>query len=528
MKKKQISLILIFLLVFIFQTNIFANTNAVSITVEIPGKTIYDLSFSDKIEMTYNERNELGLFVDGAVVFRDELISETKRTFKINATSSEDIKGTIMLEDDLGVELAGELNTLKEVFINLGYYERDRLAYYSNKYMQPVGKTFEGERLTITIKAVNKDSKPALSGKDTVINNIDRPYTTAQIRSLANLKAYDDYDHDITNKITIKEDKYTPNNTKLGTFQITFTVTNTMGLSTDYVLNVRNMDFTKPIITGPTTKTINYKTSFDIEEIKSQIVVSDNSGEEVPLLSKDNNYVKDVPGTYTFNFEAKDKSGNISKHVFTLKVIDETKPVISDESVGKIEINYKDKITDELLLSGLSANDEIDGNLTSKIKIVTNQVKNTLGTYVVTYQVSDNSGNIESYERTFEVVSYDYPSFWVSKNLVSIEDVNEMSLEQLATLFASYEGVELLSFEVLEDNYTNMSKVPGKYKVILKIVDINYNEFIIEKEINVVTKTNIYKPKNVGLILSITALTSVLLFTGLALSIKKRENKIDN
>ena len=90
-------------------------------------------------------------------------------------------------------------------------------------------------------------------------------------------------------------------------------------------------------------------------------------------------------------------------------VIDDVKPVIElEEGVNKhLVLNWNKEVSRDFLMTGITAIDDIDGDLTSKIKI-THQINNRqYGTYNVLYEVSDYSGNKATFERTVEVV-WDY------------------------------------------------------------------------------------------------------------------------
>ena len=104
-------------------------------------------------------------------------------------------------------------------------------------------------------------------------------------------------------------------------------------------------------------------------------------------------------GTYEYKYSVKYKK---QKKEITriIKVIDDVKP--------ELELNGDETITyfvgstyNEL---GAVASDEYDGDITDRIEIDANSVDtNTIGTYKVTYKVSDSSGNTETIERTVNV-----------------------------------------------------------------------------------------------------------------------------
>ncbi|MGU8400814.1 immunoglobulin-like domain-containing protein, partial [Clostridium perfringens] len=61
-------------------------------------------------------------------------------------------------------------------------------------------------------------------------------------------------------------------------------------------------------------------------------------------------------------------------------------------------------------LSGVTASDKEDGDITSKIKVITNEVNTKVpGTYKVVYEVTDNGGAKTSKTITVTVISNDLP-----------------------------------------------------------------------------------------------------------------------
>ena len=88
---------------------------------------------------------------------------------------------------------------------------------------------------------------------------------------------------------------------------------------------------------------------------------------------------------------------------------DKVAPVIELASTASTQLvlNWNKEATNDFLMNGVSATDDIDGDLTNSIKI-THEINNRkYGTYVVKYEVSDKAGNSASIERTVKVV-WDY------------------------------------------------------------------------------------------------------------------------
>ncbi|WP_375089843.1 immunoglobulin-like domain-containing protein [Peribacillus sp. RS7] len=102
-------------------------------------------------------------------------------------------------------------------------------------------------------------------------------------------------------------------------------------------------------------------------------------------------------GMYTLKYTITDSSKNTA--TVTRKItIDSTKPVISGAKSKTIAINsgFNPK-------SGVSAKDNLDGSLTSKIKITGTVNTKKKGSYTLTYAVTDKSQNKAEVKRKITV-----------------------------------------------------------------------------------------------------------------------------
>lgn len=364
---------------------------------------------------------------------------------------------------------------------NENYFHEDR------EYIETIAGPGVSHRnyFRVQIDVQSLTSVPAISGEHTVINNIDSPYTLDRIREIAKLKATDAYYGDLTDDIEVIRDEYTANKTKVGTYEIEYQVTNASGLSTNFILLVANKDLTKPVISGPGTSTMSYTEEFVLSNLIARFTVTDNYDTNVKLELESTTHVPGVPGIYVFKFFAKDSSNNIATFNHTLTIVDDVKPTITDTNEGVIQVNWRDQVTNEILLMHLTAHDAIDGDLTESIQVIENNIKSTVGNYTVKYQVTDSAGNSGLYTRTYKVVTTDAPVFWVSANLLLISEVNALTNQQLADELASYEGINMASHMMLLNEYEGNENVPGTYMVRLAINDTRGEEHIVERTIEV-------------------------------------------
>ena len=97
-----------------------------------------------------------------------------------------------------------------------------------------------------------------------------------------------------------------------------------------------------------------------------------------------------VAGTYTIAYNVSDAAGNAATPVVrTVYVLDIERPVITLLGSNPLEINKGTTYTD----AGATATDDVDGDITDDITVTSTVDTSTVGTYTVTYNVSDAAGN---------------------------------------------------------------------------------------------------------------------------------------
>ena len=109
----------------------------------------------------------------------------------------------------------------------------------------------------------------------------------------------------------------------------------------------------------------------------------------------------DVGTVQTGAFRATDNAGNFTEASFEVTIVDTVAPVISLLGESTVTVEWLSSYTD----AGATATDTCGGNLTSSIATVNPVNVNTVGSYTVTYNVSDASSNAATeVTRTVNVV----------------------------------------------------------------------------------------------------------------------------
>ena len=165
-------------------------------------------------------------------------------------------------------------------------------------------------------------------------------------------------------------------------------------------------DTTAPIITleGEATVTLEVGTSYT----DAGATASDNyDGDITDTIVIVNNVDSAVVGTYAVTYNISDANGNAAEEVTrTVNVVDTTVPVITLLGEATVALEVGTSYTD----AGATASDNYDSDITDTIVIVNNLDSAVVGTYAVTYNVSDANGNAaEEVTRTVNVVDTTVP-----------------------------------------------------------------------------------------------------------------------
>ena len=315
-----------------------------------------------------------------------------------------------------------------------------------------------------------------LLGDTTVTIEVGATYTDS------GATAADNYDGDLTSSIAIVNNVDT---STVGTYTVTYNVSDTSGNAAVPVTRTVNVvDTTVPVITllGDTTVTIEVGATYT----DSGATAADNyDGDLTSSIAIVNNVDTSTVGTYTVTYNVSDTSGNAAVPVTrTVNVVDTTVPVITLLGDTTVTIEVGTTYTD----SGATAADNYDGDLTSSIAIVNNVDTSTVGTYTVTYNVSDTSGNAAvSVTRTVNVVDTTAP-------VITLLGDNPMTIE-VGTTFtdpgatASDAGDGDLTSSIVVSGSVDTSTI-GTYTLTYDVSDTSGNAAdSVTRTVNVVDTT---------------------------------------
>lgn len=335
-------------------TNYFFATNKLTDSKLIYDKSIETFNFIETVgNVSINVYSEFISLDNLPPVIAKENLDSVIITSMNNFISIDSLKSKIKAYD--------EVDGITEILISKDDYSNNKSTpgIYEITFSSS-DKSGNTAYLSIKIKVID-NIKPTITGPSTLKSYMSKPLSLEEIKN--KLIINDNYDQNIENRLVIKEDNYSNNTNKLGTFLISFYVTDLSNNKSDiYTINIEMLDDIPPTISGKNSYTTTYNNKLNIDEIKNSLTLSDNISANITIdLSFDNyslNYF--IPGSYEIGYIAKDESNNESEvYIITIKVEDTEKPIffISQKFIG---INSSSNIPVEEIIETLENDNNID------------------------------------------------------------------------------------------------------------------------------------------------------------------------
>ncbi len=186
----------------------------------------------------------------------------------------------------------------------------------------------------------------------------------------------------------------------LGTTTVQVTATDSSGNSSSDSFTATVQDTTAPVITVPTNMAVEATgpdgavviftvSATDLVEPNPTVTANPDSGSTFPM------------GATTVNVTATDGSNNPSTASFKVTVEDTTAPVITLLGDNPMTL----QVGTPYVEPGYTATDNYDGDISASVTVSGSVDHMALGTYTLSYNVSDSNGNGASYQvRTVNVV----------------------------------------------------------------------------------------------------------------------------
>ena len=243
------------------------------------------------------------------------------------------------------------------------------------------------------------------------------------------------------------------NTSKLGTYTITYTATDSVGNTATKTRTVSIVDTTPPVITlnGNSSITLEYGSTYS----EAGATATDNVDGSVSVsVSGDVNTSK--LGTYTITYTATDSVGNTATKTRIVSVVDTAPPVIVLNGNSSITLEVGSAYSE----AGATATDNVDGSVS--ISISGSVDTNAVGTYTITYTATDSSGNTATKTRSVEVIPKQITQLVIPKTDLPAECPEPKKVNLWSAIMEDYYdgtmGTNLYSIDYWEINQTSITE----------------------------------------------------------------------
>ncbi len=328
--------------------------------------------------------------------------------------------------------------------------------------------------ITVTL-FVYDPVNPVISGLETMYYMIGSDLPDF----LEGVTATDNYDGDITELIELNDEDFNP--LLEGTYEISYTVSDS---SDNQITETREVIVTSdplPVIEGAVDFEV--RVFSDAPNYMSGLTAYDElDGDLTSSITYDDSLVNlDMIGAYSLTYSIADLSNQIVSVTVLVHVMDDLAPTLS----GVTDHTYY--MSDDLpnLRFGVEAIDNYDGDLTSEIKIIENGINyGVVGTYDITYEITDSSENVTSLTVTLTVIDNVAPTINGATNLIYTMGETIDLLDGIS----AYDIVDgdLTAYLAFDDSLVNY-EVEGTYLVTFSVLDSSSNIKEVTIELAVVS-----------------------------------------
>ena len=269
----------------------------------------------------------------------------------------------------------------------------------------------------------------------------------------------------------------TVDTSKAGTYTITYDVSDKVGnkatqiTRTVIVKGIVVSDNIAPTIRLNGASTINLVLNATYNELGA--VATDNiDGDISANIVKVGTVDTTKVGTYTITYDVSDSAGNpaiqVSRSVIVF--IDTIPPTITLNGASTINLSLGTSYNE----LGATANDNIDGDISSSITIAGRVNTSTIGTYTITYDVSDTAGNkATQITRTVIVSDNIAPTITLNGASIIYQPINTTYVELGATATDDVDG-NLTSAIITSGTVDTALK--GSYTITYKVTNSSNND----------------------------------------------------
>lgn len=392
-----------------------------------------------------------------------------------------------------------ELDSLYETFIvedvdtgEILYQKqgRDTITFDALYYLEDATLKFVSNDEEVVIESFTNFKMYFVKGTEytkvndnlVLIVNVDHPTELMELNSL--FGAWDNYNGNITDSITVIEDNYSDNIHLTGFYTVTIEASDQSFNKKRFTYTVWVKDLEAPEVEPLEDIYVSYTNNLDIMSLLDQIVATDNYTDDLDISINDENYSgnEQTVGTYFIEYMIDDYNGNAITIRQNIHVIDDVPPVITGQFYHYLEVENFIRPND--MLSPMRATDAIDQSPIKVYLISTTYVKHTVGNFIAIVGAKDIYGNESTAEIIIEVKDSTAPEFFIKIPQINLNPSHVYSVEELLGLVESLLTFSYSEIEIVENNYAGNEHKPGVYLVTLS-ANTGFDKIRIQTQVRV-------------------------------------------
>ena len=326
------------------------------------------------------------------------------------------------------------------------------------------------------------EEAPLIKGyEEKYITNINSPLNLSILISY--FSAYDNMDGNISDKIKIEYEEYTKNITIIGNYLVILSVEDSASNKATISFYIEIIDNSPPIIEGENHYTSFFSSPLNVQDIKINLSVSDNTDKDLnnQIFICNDTFTsnKNIVGIHYLYFCVYDKSENLSNQFeVSIEVIDDIPPII--EGLNYYESKQSSPLTIKEIMYSIAASDNgID--ISDSIFVTSDNYSNnqhTLGEKTIYFQAMDKYNNISSpFKVTINLIDDVAPQIFGLNifNSYLSSPLSLTHLKQQLMVIDNYDGNVTNNLEIINDSYSyNINKI-GTFYITFKAKDSSSN-----------------------------------------------------
>ncbi|MFA7076093.1 MAG: hypothetical protein WC152_05435 [Candidatus Izemoplasmatales bacterium] len=236
-----------------------------------------------------------------------------------NTYTLEDIQKMITASDNYDSNISESITLVKENYI-------ENSLFVGNYEIEFMVSDSSGNIANYTQKiTVTDEEGPIISGIDDISVGYNQILSLKEIQS--SLKIIDNYDDSSSLYLKLESDDYSKNNSKLGSYTIKFSATDSSGNKTIKDVNVSVVDEIGPVVyLNNSTIQVYSDLILSLPDFAKLLVRTNelNENQEYCIYTRYDSYTKsaNIPGTYHMYLDFEDNYGKSYSKNFQIKVID--------------------------------------------------------------------------------------------------------------------------------------------------------------------------------------------------------------